>query len=95
MVKPVVEKSLRVVGRGAGRGRADVVEAELVALVGRDRRLHDEVLAASGEADGLAVEGDSPTVSAGPRSSWKRGALRVARKSMTASPVSCFPSGPR
>ena len=56
MVKPVVEKSLRVVGAGAGLGRADVVQRQLVALVGLDRRLDDQVLAASREADGLAVE---------------------------------------
>ncbi len=45
--------------RGRGRlGRADVVEAELVALVLLDRSAQHEVLAAPGEGDRLAVEGD-------------------------------------
>ena len=46
-------------GRGGGGLRsADVVEAQLVALVLLDRRPQHEVLAAPGEGDRLAVEGD-------------------------------------
>jgi hypothetical protein len=46
-------------GRGAGGlGCADVVEAQLVALVLLDRRPQHEALAAPGERDRLTVEGD-------------------------------------
>ena len=86
-----------VAARGRGRGglgRADVVEAELVALVLLDRRPEHEVLAAPGEGDRLAVEG-RPRRREGPapRSSWKRRAVRAARKVMTAAPVSVLGVG--
>ena len=91
-------------GRGdvrAGRRRpdrlrgADVVEGQLVAPVDREWCFQDEVLTPAREADGSPSRAILPTVSPGPRSSWKRGAWRVARKVMTALPVSCSASGPR